>query len=232
MRKAFVSYILTLMIFFPGAGFGQKGTFTRQPDGILVTVNSEKIQLRVMGEKTIRVTVTRLGESLSHKGLVVINPLKENVKWDIKEQTGTVVFLTPSLQVKVNLTSGQIQFLNKEGSVLLQENGREITPAVVLDEKTNSIVQKFKLSDNEALYGLGQYQDGNMNLRNKTVELYQFNMRAAIPMLVSTKNYGLLWDNYSLSKFADGPEGMSIWSEVGDGIDYYFFAGNSMDDVV
>ena len=114
----------------------------------------------------------------------------------------------------------------------MQENGREILPAVVLDEKTNHIKQKFILSDAEALYGLGQHQQGNMNFRGKTVDLYQVNMKVSVPMLVSTNGYGIFWDNPSLSKFTDNAQGMELWSEVGDGIDYYFIAGSTIDEVI
>ncbi len=161
-----------------------------------------------------------------------MNPAPEQVTWSSREEPGVVVLSTSSLQVKVELSSGKIQFLDAEGKILIQENGREIVPATVIGEKVRSIRQKFILSPDEALYGLGQHQEGNMNLRGKTVDLYQVNMKVSVPMLVSSRGYGILWDNYSLSKFNDGPGGMQIWSEVADRIDYYFIAGKNIDEVI
>src|SRR5581483_608847 len=53
----------------------------------------------------------------------------------------------------------------------------------------------------EFLYGLGQFQDGIWNWRGIPLELRQLNTQIAVPMLISSKGYGLLWDNASLTDF-------------------------------
>jgi alpha-D-xyloside xylohydrolase len=231
MNNVFIRYVSSL-IFFISMSFGQNAHYTKQPDGIVVNTFSEKIQLTVMGENIIRVVATHAQDSLAQKSLIILNSTPKNITWKLREKSGSVILLTPSIQVNVDISSGNIRFLDKTGTTILQESGREIIPSIVLGEKTNSICQKFLLSVNEALYGLGQHQEGDMNLRGKTVDLYQANMKVSMPMLVSTKGYGILWDNYSLSKFSDNVQGMKLWSEVGDGIDYYFIAGGSLDEVL
>ena len=42
-----------------------------------------------------------------------------------------------------------------------------------------------------------------MNYRGQQVTFFQNNTEVAIPFLVSAKNYGILWDNYSLTKAGD-----------------------------
>ena len=71
-----------------------------------------------------------------------------------------------------------------------------------------------------------------MNYRSHDVSLVQDNTVAVVPFHVSTQNYGLLWDNYSYTKFHDNTDGTSLWSNVADAIDYYFVAGTDMDDVI
>ncbi len=232
MRSSIIQLFLILLFFITFSGFQQKNNYIKEADGILVYVGKEKIQLHVLGDKIVRVEATLSGESRTHKSLIIINRPYENIKWKVREEAGTIVLETGSIQANVNLSTGNIQFLDKSGENLLRENGREIIPSVVLDEKINSVKQKFILSETEALYGLGQHQEGHMNLRGKTVDLYQANMNVSVPVLVSTKGYGILWDNYSLSKFSDSAQGMELWSEVGDGIDYYFIAGSSIDEVI
>jgi len=197
-----------------------------------VIVDSLKIQLHMLGNKIIRIECRSIQEAQQHQSLVIVNPSPEQVHWKLKKEPNAVILATSSLQVKVDLSSGKIQFLDSSGNTLLRENGRDIVRAIVLGDRTNSIRQKFILSSDEALYGLGQHQEGNLNLRNKTVDLFQVNMKVSVPMLVSSKGYGILWDNYSLSKFTDNSEGMEIWSEVADGIDYYFIAGQNPDEVI
>jgi alpha-D-xyloside xylohydrolase len=231
MRSSIIYFIFIPLFFLTFSGFQDKKNFIKKSDGILVNFGTENIQLHVMGDKIIRVESTLYGESLTHKSLTIINQ-PQKIKWKVREGAGSVVLETGSIKAKVDISTGKIQFLDKSGKSLLRENGRDILPAVVLDEKTNHIKQKFILTDAEALYGLGQHQQGNMNLRGKTVELYQVNMKVSIPMLVSTNGYGIFWDNPSLSKFTDNAQGMELWSEVGDGIDYYFIAGSTIDEVI
>jgi alpha-D-xyloside xylohydrolase len=232
MKTSLIFLLVIFLCFFTCSGFQQKKNFAKEPDGVSVNVGTETIRLQVMSDKIIRVEATRAGESLTHKSLSVIASPSKKVKWSAKEESGAAVLKTGSVQAKIDLATGKIQFLDKSGKILLQENGREIIPAVVLDEKTNHVRQKFILSVTEALYGLGQHQEGNMNLRGKSVDLYQVNMNVSLPVLVSTNGYGILWDNPSLSKFTDNAQGMTLWSEVGDGIDYYFIAGKTIDEII
>jgi alpha-D-xyloside xylohydrolase len=224
--------LLTLVIFISVKAFQIKENFIKKRDGIAVTAGSLNIQLHILGENIIRIECRPVDEIQKHQSLVVVNPSPEQVRWSLGEEKGAVVLTTSFLQAKVDLSSGKIQFLDASGKILLQESGKEINRVTIIGEKTNSIRQKFMLSQDEAIYGLGQHQEGNMNLRGKTVDLYQFNMKVSVPVLVSSKGYGILWDNYSLSKFTDNSQGMELWSEVADGVDYYFIAGKNTDEVI
>jgi alpha-D-xyloside xylohydrolase len=63
--------------------------------------------------------------------------------------------------------------------------------------------QQFNRNTDEGLYGLGQHQNAQMNYNGEDVELAQHNMDVAIPFLVSTRNYGILWDNNSITRFGN-----------------------------
>lgn len=98
--------------------------------------------------------------------------------------------------------------------------------------KTFSVYQSFTLEKDEAIYGLGQLQNGKMSQRNQTKRLIQDNLEDVIPFFQSVKGYGLFWDNYSPTIFKDNQEETSFLSEVGDCIDYYFMYGENADGVV
>jgi alpha-D-xyloside xylohydrolase len=91
---------------------------------------------------------------------------------------------------------------------------------------------RFRLRDDEALYGLGFDEAADLNLRGKTKRLYQHNLRIAIPFVVSTRGYGVLFDTYSAMTFADGATGTAVTGDVVDDLDYYFILGPSMDGAV
>ncbi len=70
--------------------------------------------------------------------------------------------------------------------------------------------QSFILDKDEPLYGLGILQNGKMSQRNQTKHLVQGNVEDVVPFVQSVKGYGLFWDNYSPTNFADKPEGTSF----------------------
>lgn len=86
--------------------------------------------------------------------------------------------------------------------------------------------------DGEALYGLGQHEEGLLNLRGQTVYVHQANRKIAIPVLVSNLGYGILFDTYSPLIFNDTVYGSYVYTEADDEQDFYFMNGNGPDGVV
>ena len=89
----------------------------------------------------------------------------------------------------------------------------------------------FVFQSDEALFGLGSHEEGYGNLRGRSRELYQQNMKAVVPVLVSTKGWGLLLDCGSLMTFHDDALGSYWWADCVDELDFYFVAGGTYDDV-
>ncbi|HSC38217.1 MAG TPA: TIM-barrel domain-containing protein, partial [Chitinophagaceae bacterium] len=65
------------------------------------------------------------------------------------------------------------------------------------------IRQTFQTFPDEAFYGLGQHQDGLVNYKGHQVSLFQNNTEVAVPFLLSSRNYGILWDNYAVTSVGD-----------------------------
>jgi Alpha-glucosidases, family 31 of glycosyl hydrolases len=102
----------------------------------------------------------------------------------------------------------------------------------VVDRKACHTKLAFEWQPGEALYGLGSHEEGMMNLRGKVQYLYQQNMKAVVPVLVSTRGYGILMDSCSLMIYRDDAFGSYIWTDVDDEMDYYFIYGPEFDDIV
>lgn len=90
---------------------------------------------------------------------------------------------------------------------------------------------EFVFGEDEALFGLGSHEEGYGNLRGKSRELYQHNLKAVVPYFVSTMGYGVLLDCCSLMTFHDDADGSYLWADVVDELDYYFIHGRSFDEV-
>ncbi len=95
----------------------------------------------------------------------------------------------------------------------------------VFDRHAFEAKLEFVFAGNEALFGLGSHEEGYGNLRGKSQQLYQQNMKMVVPCLVSSKGYGLLWDCSSTMVFHDDAYGSYWWAECVDQVDYYFIAG-------
>ena len=91
----------------------------------------------------------------------------------------------------------------------------------------------FRFQPDEALYGLGCHVEDYLNLRGHVQYLTQHNLKAMVPVLNSTKGYGLLFDAGCAMIFDDTRKDLaSIQFEAAQEIDYYFMKGETLDEVV
>jgi len=126
------------------------------------------------------------------------------------------------LSVKLDAKTGCITFMTAKGKVLLREKRHSFEP----------LNQTFTLDKGEAIYGLGTIQNGKMNRRGEHKRMEQSNLEDFQNVIQSIKGWGLYWDNYAPTQFDDDANGMSLTSEAGEAIDYYFMYGGSADGVI
>ncbi len=91
---------------------------------------------------------------------------------------------------------------------------------------------EMQWADGEALYGLGQQEEGSLNLRGTRQYIHQANMKAAMPVLVSTQGYGILFNTCSPLIFNDNEYGSYIYNIAANEMDFCFLYGESLDGVV
>ncbi|MHB9054910.1 MAG: TIM-barrel domain-containing protein [Paludibacteraceae bacterium] len=186
-------------------------TFKHISNGIVVKIQPHShvtpglIRLQVVNAKIIRVSATPENNFSNAKSLIVVSQ-KNKTDFTVEEKNGIITLNTDSLSVTVNKKSGEIGFYNLKGEIILQENkggGKSFSPIEVEGTKGYTVRQIFESPDKEAFYGLGQHQSDEFNYKGKNESLFQYNTKVSVPFIVSNKNYGILWDNYSLSKFGD-----------------------------
>lgn len=212
--------------------------YEKQNNGIsLEPRNSEstgvkRLTLKVHSDDIIQIIASPDDSDLAPTSLIVDDKRNPQTDFTIEEHPPEVYLITDRLKVIVNEHTGKVTIKNLNDEILFQEGSRQVVPGVVLDEKVHHIRQSFNWADDEVLYGLGQHQEGIFNWRGHYVDLFQHNMRAVVPFLLSTKGYGILWDNYSYTKFTDTQFGSFLWSEVGDAVNYFFIYGPEADAVI
>lgn len=204
-------YILTLWCGIAGATPPDAG-FVQTVDGIIIypTANvsggAKAVKLTVISDKIIRVTASPLTTLPAVKSLITVYTSTATRGWTTEKRGDKVLLKTSSLTASVLLSTGAVTFSNKDGSPLLMErqhSGRILKPAVFEGQSSYGLNQTFETTADDAFYGLGQHQDGVFNYKGNQVFLFQNNTEVGVPFLISNKNYGILWDNYSLTKVGD-----------------------------
>ncbi len=193
--------------------------YEKQADGVLFEIKKQKetdpqwLKIQVCTDDIIRVLSTAEKSFSTRASLMVDKAGWDPVRWTVVENNDQVEISTSKMTVRVNPKNGAVAFYDTNGQPLLQEKangGKIITPAEVLGEKTFHVQQLFESPDDEAFYGLGEYQNAVMNYKGHDIDLWQYNIVDVNPFLVSSKNYGILWDNNSHTKFGDIREYQSL----------------------
>lgn len=191
------------------------------------TTKSCDIKVEFYTPSIVRIVKVPTGHTFNKKSLVVIaNPL------DVAITRNGNKITSDSLSITVDKL-GRITFKNKKGKLLLKEkNSNFVLRTDGADKGAYKVSQTFSLEKDEPVYGLGTIQNGILNRRNTHKLMEQSNLEDFQNVVQSIKGWGLYWDNYSPTNYDDDANGMSLSSEVGDGMDYYFMYGKNADGVI
>ena len=100
------------------------------------------------------------------------------------------------------------------------------------DKKLYHTRLSLEFCEQERLYGLGQAEEGLLNLRGSTQYLHQANLKISIPFLLSSNGYALLFATGSPAVFSDTQYGSYFYTEADRQMDFYMICGKRMDDLV
>ncbi|HEY7888941.1 MAG TPA: TIM-barrel domain-containing protein [Steroidobacteraceae bacterium] len=196
--------------------------YVRIADGIVVTPAAglaKKIRLEVVSPTIIHVTAFP-GDTLQlPASLMAVRTGSRGVAFTVKSGPDAVTLSTGKLGAVVRRSDGRVLFEDPQGKVITREvaNGRELR-AVTLDGKPYyAIRQQFESTPGEAFYGLGQHQTGLIDYKGADLTLAQHNMDVAVPFVVSSRDYGILWDNDSVTRFGDPKP----WEHLSQGLTLY-----------
>lgn len=220
MRK-FAVLLGASMITLSTTAAAQAGQSWRQTStGIIVTPaggSEKRVELQVYGDGLIRVTESNEANPKVPESLQVIAaPVKQG--FTVSEANGTVTLATPALSASVRLADGNVAFRDAAGQAILTEAASgSFRPAHAEGRNYVAVTQQFNRGTGEGFYGLGQHQNGQFNYNGEDVELAQYNFVVAVPFLVSTRNYGVLWDNNGISRFGN-PKPYALAGAPGDSL--------------
>jgi alpha-D-xyloside xylohydrolase len=175
------------------------------PDGVVIPVAGGFLKVEVLAADVIRVAFAPDSAFFARRSLAAGERARERVPWRVMRVGDETRVETERLSVRVSRATGAVAFYDAGGRRIVAEapGGREITPAEVMGERTYHVRQVWQANPGEALYGLGQRQEGLVDLQGHDLDLWQRNTSEVVPVLVSSRGYGIFWDNTSFTRFGD-----------------------------
>ena len=151
------------------------------------------------------------------------------------QDDGSIYLKTEALSARVCRGDASVEFLDRSGKRLTKLESYSLTPEHILGEDTWRLLAAFSAQENEHYYGLGQHQDGRLDLGGQEYVLWHDYSHkggevVAIPFLVTDRGYAVLFENTSRMKIRPGVDGVTQWeAEVADALSFFLICGETTD---
>lgn len=207
--RFFLLFIL-FQAFHVSSAAAEEKRYRIDSDGVMIypdrrfSSSVAEIKLQVITGKIIRVLASPSAIAPTHKEVVTLDPAGAAFTTSVTDSSITIK--AAGINAIANFYYGTVYFTDANGNRLLTErvtDGKSITPVIWEGQALQRLRQSFELATGEAIYGLGQHQEDAFNYRDQQVILFQNNTEVAVPFMISSKNYGVLWHNASYTKAGD-----------------------------
>ncbi len=206
----------------------------QQADGVLFSMGTGTLKLQVCSDSIIHVLYSPTASFPKRSDFVVLKDSWPSAKWTMQSSDDAVTLSTALLKVTVTRKDGAITYSEISGDRLVQEATRKMSAEKVNGEDTYRAESFLSIyGSHEGLYGLGQHQAGVWNYRGESVDISQDNSNISVPLMLSSKGYGIFWNSTARSRFNNRfANSLYISSEVAGVIDYYFLYGPDFDKII
>ena len=214
MMTVGASLVMTLLM---AADYTVSGQYVTVPVKQVTADGPQVVRLQVINDHIIRVQATSEAELPEKKSLIIV-PQKQKAAFSVTDGNKVCV-KAKNVEARVDKETGAVTFFDANGKQLLKEAkdgktfkkfrvpDREIGVDIdkVSEEQRNGLSWRmlFDSPQDEAFYGLGQHQSEELNMKGLNEDLFQYNTKVSVPFVLSSKNYGLLWDSYSYCRWGN-----------------------------
>ena len=213
MTAGVLSMVTTVLL---AADYTVTGQFITIPVQQPQADGAKVVRLQVVTDNIIRVQATSQAQLSEKQSLIIV---KQTAKPKFEVTDGQLVRVkAANVEARVDKRTGQVRFYDAEGKLIIgeAENGKTFKPFRVPDREIG--VDADKVSEEKrnglswhllfngypgSLYGLGQHQSEELNMYGKNEDLFQYNTKVSVPFVISSRNYGVLWDAYSYGRFGN-----------------------------
>jgi alpha-D-xyloside xylohydrolase len=240
LLKPFCLVVVSLLLIQNNQAQSIIRSYKKETDAVRFTLDKGLMKVRICVDDIIEVKYTVLNAFPEVHSLVVNNSFAKPVNFQVSEKGNDIIISTARLKIQVNRNTSAISYYSKDGQLITSEdnsNSKSMQNQIVAGMATYSCNTVFNSPKDEALYGLGCHpiDTGSINYKGRDQDMTIKYLTGSIPVLLSTKGYGLFWDNYASSHFYGAVENNSKFnyvSESGKQVNYYFFYGPNFDHII
>jgi alpha-D-xyloside xylohydrolase len=224
------------------AGPGENATpivqsVNAEPNAVFIHMNDGTLRIEPCAGNIARISFAT-GDSIPAIGTPEINESACPITPFHMDQTDRMISINmEDIHLTIDRRSGAIHYYDAADHSLVSESSwpypRMMRPAADGGGKYFRASTWFALTPEESFYGLGQHQNGVLNQRNLEMELSQDNTNISIPFFLSSKGYGILWNNASATRWNNRFQPvLELQSSLAKEIDYFFIAGPGFDRII
>ena len=211
----------------------------RENNKLIFHYDSEELWIEPWGKNALRIRATK-NNRMDEENWALLSAVQQDAVIEIKEDGASI----QNGKIKAVISRfGKIMIFNQKGELLIEEYSRSRRD--VLDPKCSAIeveAREFRpivggdyhltwrlesIHTDEKIYGMGQYQQPYLDLKGMDLELAQRNSQASVPFALSSKGYGLLWNNPGVGRAVFGKNVMSFEAYATQGLDCWIVAGDT-----
>jgi alpha-D-xyloside xylohydrolase len=220
------------------AGARPAAVVTGTPTGFEARIGPETLRVTVCGDSVIHVVTRPDGKAVEQQQPWLLPAAQScpGAQFAFSQDAKQAMVKTSAVTVSISIQAGNLTFATAEGKPFLREGNA--VPRTYMAETLNGmgtyhVVDRFSPYASEATYGLGQHQSGLFNYRGATVELAQNNTDIAVPVMLSTRGYGVMWNTAS-ETYVDNrfPLELKFDTLAEPGVDYFVMYGPEFDQIV
>ena len=213
MTAGVLSMVATALL---AADYTVNGQFITIPVQQPQADGAKVVRLQVVTDNIIRVQATSEAQLPEKQSLIIV---KQTVKPKFEVTDGQMVRVkAANIEARVDKQTGQVLFYDAAGKLIIKEaeQGKTFKPFRVPDREIGVDIDKVPEAQRNGLswhlqfdgnpghlYGLGQHQSEELDMAGKNEDLFQYNTKVSVPFVISSKNYGVLWDSYSFGRFGN-----------------------------
>ncbi len=216
-------------------------------DGTALTFsfNGEVVRIEPWGSDALRVRarpgsdvvephVSALLEASVTQPQIKINGLKARIAngritAEVRMRRRLGAEIARELEIRYLRTDTDVELLSEARGHFAGPPPRNFKP---LASGSFRLEASFAAYDDEHLMGLGQPQHGLETLKGTSTTLLQQNTHVVIPFVISSRGYGMLWNNPATGR-AEFATNITRWTaDVTAGLDYWIVAGDSPAEIL